>query len=323
MLVVLLLCAGGIPACGGDKIAGLVQDPPQLYWALTLEQKAITLSLDRSQPEYYTLQLVATPRTIDGTPITTLGKPTFTVSDTNFVQVDSNGVLTARRITTTPIRIVASLSSPQDQVTNTDTAFVTVTQDPATIASFTIQPDSTTIGVGYDTRLTARIADGLGNPVEGVRVSYRSSDDAIASIDTGGVLLPKNKGTVTIVANTSSYGVERSDSVELTITDPIVFRVDVRQDLTPPNFFGFFDPAEVTIKAGQGIAWTDAEFAFVNVTFDDPTNVAPGPLGGAGGNIASFFQGRVVRMFPVPGVYSYHDTSRGITGFSGKIIVTP
>src|SRR5690606_7455967 len=131
--------------CGdNDKLVGLHPNPDQLYWALTLNHKGVTLSTDQSRPENYTLQLVATPRTINGDPIEGLGKPSFTSSDTNAVVVDSNGVITAKSVKAAPVMIVARLASDTDFNTNYDTAFVVVTAAADPPATFTVHPQRTT-----------------------------------------------------------------------------------------------------------------------------------------------------------------------------------
>lgn len=325
LLMTCTVIVGGLAlACsGGERLAGLQKDPGELLWSLTMNEKAITLSTDQSKPEYYTFNLIATPRTLDGTPIAGLAAPKFTTSDTNFVKVDANGVITAKKVTptTTPVRIIATLSSLTDQVTVADTARVAVTATARPPATFTIRPDRTSFGIGYDTTLAAHVTDAAGQPVTGLRINYFATTPQILAIDTTGVISPRNLGKGSVVASAMSYGVSLRDSVEFTVTDPVVFQVDVRQDHTPP-YPGYFDPAEITIKAGQGVAWNDAptEFVSVNVTFDNPANIGPSPVDGARGNIPAFFQGKFIRMFPVPGTYTYRNT---IGGTGGKVIVTP
>jgi len=323
LLLAFALAPGGLLlACkGGERVAGLQENPPALLWSMVLNENAITLSTDKSQPQYYTFQLAATPTTFDRTPITGLGVPTFVSTDTNFVKVDATGLITAKAVSpvATPVRIIVTLSSPEDQVTVADTARVAVTATAKPPATFTIQPNRSSFGIGYDTTLLARASDAAGVPITGLRVKYFATNPFVLAVDTTGVISPRNLGNGSIVARTMSYGVSLRDSIELTITDPVVFQVDVRQQLTP-TITGFFDPADITIKAGQGVAWNDAEGAFVNVTWDDPTNVMPSPVGGSGGNIPDFFRGKFIRMFPVAGTYHYRNTS-GTT--SGNVIVTP
>src|SRR5690606_30393713 len=99
---------------------------------------------------------------------------------------------------------------------------------------------------------------------------------------TGGLLAPKQKGTVQIAASVMSYGVNYTDTVDITIGEPEVFQVEMTRgpNATDPVFFF---PQEITIKAGQGVAWNSAipPGAFGNVTFTNPANVGPSPATGA------------------------------------------
>jgi plastocyanin len=322
------LALASLAACGGaTELIGLTQNPDDIFWKLVLNQHAINLSTDQSRPEYHTFQLVATPLRLDGSVLEGAGTPTFTTSDTNRVKVDANGVLTAKAPTSpnSPVRIIASLSAGRGPVTNADTAFVVVTPDVRLIETFGIQPPRTSFGVGYDTILAARAIDAGGQPVTGIRIAYSSSAPKVASIDATGLLMPMTMGKTTIRASVMNYGVEHRDSVELTITEPVVFHVDIGFLTTPTGGFDtYFDPAEVTIKAGQGVSWGSRNGISANIVFDDPTNVGPSPVDGASGNVPPFFglNVRKIRMFYVPGTYTYRDASPGKTA-TGKIIVTP
>jgi plastocyanin len=340
-----LAAAGGALACG-DKatILGPAQVAPDAYWALTLDHKEIALSLDQASPVHNTLQLVATPRTIDGTAIATLGAPTFrlsTASDTTKVQVTPNGLVTARAVTpSTPVQILVSLQDPQLGMTLVDTAFVRVTAAARPLKTFTMQPppgDSALVAVGWDKNIAARATDSADAsiPATELRVRYRSSNPPVAEIDPlTGVIEPRNPGTVTFTATTIAYGVAKTDQVTYTVTmPPQVFNVYIKvaPTVTQTGVVNtlFFDPATITIKAGQGITWRPVSTPFVGITFDPAmvANVQPGPggalgAGGAtGGNISSFSAGRRTRLFPVPGTYTY--TVTGSAGSKGTIIVTP
>lgn len=320
-LALVTLAFGAVAACGSDKeLSGVDLNPDQLFWSLDFNYHGVTLSTDASRPEYNTLQLIAVPRTVNGDAIEGLGRPTFTSSDTTAVVVDSTGLITARKAKAAPVMIVARLASPEHQLTNYDTAYVVVTDDVNPPASFAISTGRTTYGIGYDTIVKARLADAAGDPITGVKVSYWSSDPGVASIDTGGVFQPKKEGVVKIAASTISYGVFYTDTLTLTIGPPEVFEVSL---VAGPTAFAAFYPAEVTIKAGQGIAWnssiaTGAKYG--DVTFDDPTNVGPSPVTGESGNMAPFILRKNIRTFPIPGTYTYQNT---LSGDRGTIIVTP
>lgn len=322
-----------LAACGGgDGVVGLKQDPNDLFWSLELNQNAINLSTDQSQPQFHTFQLVATAYRLDGTPIVGAGTPTFVTTDTNKVKVDATGLLTAKAVTNptspthTPIRIFVSMSGNPGPVTNADTAFVIVTSTVRPIANFSITPNRTSFGVGYDTILAARATNAAGAAVTGMQISYSSSAPKVASYDATGLMMPMTMGSTKLRARTMNYGVEHRDSVDLTITEPVVFHVDIGYFQTPTGASDtFFNPVELTIKAGQGVSWGSKNAISATITFEDPTNVGPSPVDGMRGNIPNFFPippQRKIRMFNVPGTYNYRDAAPGKTAV-GRIIVTP
>ena len=89
-----LLLALTAAGCSGDPpvTPPPAQDPTTLYWQLTLNEHAVTLS---TVAPYDTVRIVATPRTISGTPISDLGRPTYTSLDLDRAFVDSTGLVHA------------------------------------------------------------------------------------------------------------------------------------------------------------------------------------------------------------------------------------
>src|ERR1051325_8443702 len=111
--------------CGTDLSAPRpAPDPAQLYWALTLEQRAITLS---TVAPYDTLRLVATARAATGDPLPIPTAVVYKSSDLKSLQVGSDGVVRA----VAPgngFQIIATLT--MGNLTHADTAQVNVTADP-------------------------------------------------------------------------------------------------------------------------------------------------------------------------------------------------
>src|SRR5687768_7086376 len=157
--------AAALAGCDGNGVVGLEKDPDDIFWSLELNQHAINLALDQSQPQFHTFQLVATPLRRDGTPITDAGTPTFISADTNRVMVSPTGLITARAVTTSPVRVIASMSGRPGPVTNADTTWVVVTSTVRPIQTFSIRPNRTSFGVGYDTMLVARATNAAGAAV--------------------------------------------------------------------------------------------------------------------------------------------------------------
>lgn len=332
-LISLCLLSLATAACwDSGGLAGLEEDPADIFWRLELDHHAINLSLDDSKPEYHTHKLLAMPLRLDGTPFPTEVKPTFVSSDTNRVRVDQDGLITAKSITATnsPVRIIATMTAGRGPITNVDTAFVVVTPNVREIETFSIRPLRNTLGVGYDTIMAAR-ALGPGNqPVTGIRVAYSSSLPKVISYSETGLVMPRTMGKSILRASTLNYGTEHRDSVEITVTEPEVFQVLINYLIDEAGRFVMYpDPGEITIKAGHGVVWTSATGVVMGLTFDDPTHVGASPIDGQSGNLGIAItlppNPRPIRMFNVPGTYEYTvaGSGAGVTPRKGRIVVTP
>jgi hypothetical protein len=324
-------------ACAGDPpvTPPPVQDPATLYWQLTLNEHAVTLS---TVAPYDTLRILATPRTIAGTPITDLGEPTYTSLDLDRAYVDSTGLVHAVAAGD-QVAIVASLE--EDNILHADTLVLNITSEasPPPIATFTIHPDvgdSAKVAAGSNVTLMPRAADGDGTPISDVAVYFTSSDPMVATIDrTTGFLSPNRPGSVTMYATTTTYGVTKADTLPYIIGHPIVLAMQiVPQQQAGGQIVGAFSPSYVELGPGARILFGNSDAPATDITFDDPTNVAQddfycsiiASLCGSG-NIAAWardptddsgISGLRSRLFPVPGTYPFHST---IFGTSGTIVI--
>jgi plastocyanin len=336
-----IIVAGLIVGCRSDALeAPLNPDGASAYWALALDHQAITLSTAAS---FETIQLTATPRTVTGDPIGGLGAVTFTSSNAEVVQVDANGLVTALAPTFGVI-VIAKLKA--NGITHADTATVVVTEgSPPTLASFSIHPvapDSAKFALNGSLTeqfrsLIPTALDASDAPIFGLPVRFKSLDPTVATIDpSGGTITGVRTGAVTFIATTTAYGVTLADTLPFEIGLPLKVQVVIRDSLLvsvpSPNRFA---PRTVTIGTGGVIEWLNATRTPVDVTFDDPTNVAAAPewenclYYGApcdSGNIAPFawtnlddfldqvMNERRVRRFAVPGTYHYISTNFGMDG---------
>lgn len=359
-----------LAACGGvEPLAPRkpINDPELLYMSLTLNHGAINMS---TAAPYNAFQLIATPRNALGAPMSGLPAPTFRSSDTTRVQVSREGMLQARRLGT-GIRIIAEILA-DGNVRHADTARVNVTTNPTppvlTTFSITPPPDSAVwsmlpinsflghflflmeVGINFLPSLTLRALDANNAPIPGLAVEYESLNPAIVQFSnpiTGLLRDPFGPGKVGIVVRTVAYGIPRADTAVFTVTYPAVHGVidNLSNVGTPPNVgtglgprFGeapiAWIPSSITIRPNGFVFWTNRSKEPMNVTFDDPTNVAEitalcASFGGAmcgAGNIPAFAdpEGTIVtamrgRQFPVPGVYRYRNS---LTGGRGEVIVT-
>jgi len=339
----LLLAILLVPGCRGDSVVEPTGSN-DVFWSLTLDHRALTLALGSP---WETQQLTATPRNSSGEAIEGLPAPTFSTTNVNTVQVTQAGLLTASGLTASTL-VVASLTT--GGVTHADTATVAVTPDPAglvlsTLSIDPVAPDSAKFALGGTIlepirTLTPTLLDQNGAPLLGLPVRFTSLDRRVANIDPwSGTISGLSIGSVSFVATATAYGVTLADTLPYTIGYP----GNVELEISYPRFgfkMGSFRPDEVTIGVGGVIAWRNSTGGvFVDITFDDPTNVGAVPeyeacaIGAPcdAGNVPAFGYSEVIvdfddfyrnwtraRRFNAPGVYHYRST---LMGTEGTIIV--
>jgi hypothetical protein len=324
-----------LSACG-DPVASESRFIPtdKVFWKLTLNHRSVNLS---RTPPYDTLQLIAIPRNIHGEPLPDVPPATFRSSDSS-VLVFPDGHIQARaqQPNARGTQIIATLT--YNGVTRSDTAYVTVTNTPTppVLGKFVFE-----VPPGDSTRLAAEALseaptvqvpliarDTAGNSISRLNVFYESSDPSIATIDRfTGVLRGKSRGTVTVYASAMVYGIEKRDSIQYTVTDPLLALILLvnsdstlrLQDLT------------VYLAPGGNVVWTNQSFTPVDIVFDKPEEAqkATGAFaffGDTTGNIAPFasvpgadpildqFNQYRVRSFPNRGTYRYWSTQYAIRG---------
>jgi hypothetical protein len=331
--ILLALVGLALAACGGDPAVTPppAQDPATMYWQLTLNVRAATMS---TVAPYDTLQLVATPRTVHGTPITDLPAATFTSLDLDRAQVDSTGLVHVIG-SGDQVAIVASLE--QNNVLHSDTLVMNITDEssPPTMATFTIHPDvgdSAKVGSSTNATVLPRAYTADGTPIPDVAVYFSTSDVITATINrTTGFLTPDHPGHVDVYATTTTYGVTKVDTLPYTIGHPIILVLDIPPKVQPNGqTIPVFSPDSAELGPGAYVLFGNELGPATDVTFDDPTNVAQEDefcalaesLCGSG-NIApwtfdpndpSGLSAIRVRQFNVPGVYTYHSALFGSTG---------
>ncbi|HEU6449805.1 MAG TPA: hypothetical protein VFT57_00195 [Gemmatimonadaceae bacterium] len=309
-------------------------DDPQMYWSLTLDHHAVTLS---TVAPYDTIRLTATPRTADGTTLTDAPAPTFESLDLDRMVVSADGLVRAIK-TGDRVPVVAALTV--GDLSHVDTAYVNITDiaTPPTLATLSIHPDP-----GDSAKLAmnttkffvpkARAAD--STLIDGLAIDYQSLDPTVAVVDRAwGLMWTVRPGHVKVVAAATAYGVTRADTVQYTVGYPINLWVTVQQRTTTDGrTINVFVPDHVEIGPGGGVVIVNSTGKATDVTFDDPTNVIQtdlycgvpydtyAPWLCAAGNIDAFTADSTsdlsawrARTFPVPGTYNFRSTIFGTTG---------
>lgn len=330
-------------SCAPDARAPVQQvDPSKLFWTLTLDHHAVTLSL---VPPYDTLLLTATPRTSSGAALSDAPAPHFKSTDIEHVWVDSTGLLHARKVAT---NIVVMVTDTVDDIVHADTVWVNVNdvaQPPvlATLSIHPVPPDSAKFALRnafvrppFPPPLAARALEADSNVISGLVVLYTSLNPAVAAIDPlTGEITPNQVGAVTFIANATAYGISKADTLSYTIGLPLLIQVNSQPHVDGHGDTVLVFSSPVLVGVGADVLWYNPTGLPLDVTFDDSTNVAQddlicGLVAGSpyeevacgNGNISSWKAdpggdgtlSNRIRQFRVPGTYHYHSTLYGTTG---------
>ncbi|MHB1223660.1 MAG: hypothetical protein ACYC2G_06375 [Gemmatimonadaceae bacterium] len=320
--------------CGSDP-AGVqpVSHPATLFWSLTADHHAVTLSLEAP---HATIELAATPRTHAGQAIAGLAAPTFRALNPAVVNVSAGGLVTAR--STGRTSVVASLTA--SGVTHHDTVAVTVTRmapgsPPATFEA--VAPPVTTVGLYnmvFMSSMTSQLTSTDGTPVMGAAVVYTSLDPTMLKVDRlTGLMDPLRAGHARVAATATAYGVALHDTVEVAVQPAVLQMVETPITRTANGQAArIFSPGSVTVVEGGSVAFLngtviDNPAEPMDVTVDDPSGVDEDTLlcfCGAG-NIEPFVTApfqlfTTMRRFPMAGTYTYRSAA---TGATGRIVVVP
>ncbi len=181
---------------------------------------------------------------------------------------------------------VAATSHPDR---TTDTATVTVAGCVAPVAAVTVSPAAPTVQVGQTAQLTATPQDASGNPLTGRVITWQSSNGAVASVNSSGLVTAVATGAATITATsegqsgTALVTVSNVPVASVTVTPAsasVQQGATVQLTATPQDASG--NPLG---RAGRGGFWAGAEHDARRGRRDPlPRPVCGGPerLGGAG-----------------------------------------
>lgn len=140
-------------------------------------------------------QITASATDASGTPVTGVSFEWRSL-DPSVATVDGNGRVTAQAEGSTFVTVSASCCDAADAVEVT----VTLAQESLQLA---ITPSTVQLQVGATSQLTATVFDGQGNPVSGAPITWSSSDDRVASVDSDGTVTAMAQGAAMIMATSS------------------------------------------------------------------------------------------------------------------------
>src|SRR5205823_1701913 len=159
-----------------------------------------------------TVQLTGTPRDAGGTPLS--GRTvTWSSSTPAVATVSSSGLVSG----VTPGSATITATSEGKSGTST----ITVT--PVPVASVEVTPATASVQGGQTVQLTGTPKDADGAPLSGRTVTWSSSNTAVATVNSSGLVSGVTPGTATITA--ASEG--KSGTSTITVTHVPVATVEV------------------------------------------------------------------------------------------------
>src|SRR6059036_3297003 len=154
---------------------------------------------------------------------------TWSSSNTTVATVSSSGLVSG----VTPGTATITATSEAKSGTST----ITVT--PVPVASVEVTPATASVQAGQTVQLTATPRDAGGNPLSGRTVTWSSSNTAVATVSSSGLVSGVTPGSATITA--ASEG--KSGTSTITVTPVPVASVEVT-------------PATASVQAGQTVQLT-------------------------------------------------------------------
>jgi len=152
-----------------------------------------------------TVQLTATPQDGNGNPLS--GRVvTWASSNTSVATVSSSGLVTGK--------VAGSATITATSEGQSGTSAITVVHVP--VASVTVSPASASVPAGSALQLTATPKDAAGNPLSGRTIAWSSSNTAVATVSSSGLVSGVVAGSATITAMSEG----QSGTAAITVTPP-------------------------------------------------------------------------------------------------------
>lgn len=208
--------------CGGDDATG----PNNEVVNVEVSPSTGTLSALGA-----TLQLSAVPRNSDGRPVS--GRTiTWSSSDQNVATVNSSGLVSAVANGT------ATITAAVDSLFGSAT--ITVQQSVATLV---VSPTPLALAVAETAQLSTQTEDANGNPVNAT-VTWSSSNNAVATVGTDGLVTAVAPGTVAITAQSGGEG----DNATITV---LAAEMELMRDLLDESYYALLLDLLPAAKADQ------------------------------------------------------------------------
>jgi len=254
-------------------------------WLTTLVVAAIACQSDSLEPGGGVASVVISPRTgtvavgsvlhLTAEALDASGKPlagrsmAWASSDRTIATVSNDGIVTG--VATGTVQIAAS--------TEGKSAIAEINVNPTPVASVSVTPSSRDLLVGQSVQLSAQALDAQGNALTGRQVTFTTSNPAVASVSSAGVVTALTSGSVLITATSegknavATIAVSTVPVASVAVTpgsSPLVVGQTTQLTAEPRDAAG-------TALAGRPVAWSTSAAGVASVSSTGlVTAVAPG-----------------------------------------------
>ena len=268
--------------------------------AVTVPVASVTVSpASASVPAGQTTQLTATPKDSSGNTLT--GRTiAWASSNTSVATVSSSGLV--RGVVAGSATITATSEG------KSGSSAITVTAVP--VASVTVSPASATVFVSQTLQLSATPKDANGNTLTGRTITWGSSNNAVATVSSSGLVSGVTAGSATITATSET----KSGTAAITVSTPLPPPTGtcLSQTGTLVTLSGFRSSTYETgsLGASEKVDATTAQFLV-----DQGTNV---PVRVGGGDGICWSGGEILGQFPPSTSWSTMHDKYGMIPGSGS-----
>jgi alpha-tubulin suppressor-like RCC1 family protein len=186
--------------------AGALRDTAEINVAQAVDMLVVSPGADTLTALSDTIRFAAVLWDKNGNAVTD-ASITWISTQPTVVSVDADGLATAN--TNGDARVVATSG------TKSDTAFVSVSQQ---VASVSVTPQADTLpAVGDTIRMVAALTDRAGASVEGHSANWISTDEAVVTVDSEGLVTAVSNGTATVIGTAGTA----ADSASITVAQSV------------------------------------------------------------------------------------------------------
>ena len=268
--------------------------------AVTVPVASVTVSpASASVPAGQTAQLTATPKDSSGNTLT--GRTiTWASSNTSVATVSSSGLV--RGVVAGSATITATSEG------KSGSSAITVTAVP--VATVTVSPASAAVFVSQTLQLSATPKDANGNTLTGRTITWGSSNNAVATVSSSGLVSGVTAGSATITATSET----KSGTAAITVSTPLPPPTGtcLSQTGTLVSLSGFRTSTYETgsLSGSEKVDATTAQFLV-----DQGTNV---PVRVGGGDGICWSGGEILGQFPPSTSWSTMHDKYGMIPGSGS-----